>query len=270
MDRLGVIGKPSDWLISSAVDYEKAKRLGIELIDIDIQELIDLSRKESNVHPKSNLKTAFPKAEEDKALSIHSALKEIVSKYALAGFTVRCFDLLSALKTSSCLAFSRINDEGVIATCEGDIPTMISMLMVKKILKQKSFQANPSRIDLDNEKIVMAHCTIPLSMCESFDFDTHYESKIGIGVKGNLFLNDVTIFKIDGKLERFVLLEGKIISNLNEPDLCRTQIEIAIPNGIEYFLLNPLSNHHLIIYGHKANELRKALAEFGLKEAMTK
>ena len=44
MHRLGVIGKPSDWLISSDVNYQSAKDLfEIELININISELIELS-----------------------------------------------------------------------------------------------------------------------------------------------------------------------------------------------------------------------------------
>ncbi len=40
--RLGIIGKPSDWLISSDADYEAVhKRLGIELVNIPMQELLD-------------------------------------------------------------------------------------------------------------------------------------------------------------------------------------------------------------------------------------
>jgi hypothetical protein len=40
--RLGIIGKPSDWLISSQADKEIVKeRLGIELVDIPMQTLLD-------------------------------------------------------------------------------------------------------------------------------------------------------------------------------------------------------------------------------------
>ena len=39
--KLGVIGKPSDWLIASDVDYLKVKEtLGISLIDIEMDELV--------------------------------------------------------------------------------------------------------------------------------------------------------------------------------------------------------------------------------------
>ncbi len=40
--RLGVVGAPSDWLISSACDYGKVReKLGIELVDIPMQRLLD-------------------------------------------------------------------------------------------------------------------------------------------------------------------------------------------------------------------------------------
>ena len=43
MTRLGVIGKPSDWLIASNVDYKNVKdKFNIDLINIDINELIDV------------------------------------------------------------------------------------------------------------------------------------------------------------------------------------------------------------------------------------
>ena len=49
MAKLGVIGKPSDWLIASDVDYKKVNELfDIELVDIDIKELIDKSKSEVN------------------------------------------------------------------------------------------------------------------------------------------------------------------------------------------------------------------------------
>ena len=44
--RFGVIGRPSDWLISSGVDYTAAREhLGAELVDIPIEELVAEARK---------------------------------------------------------------------------------------------------------------------------------------------------------------------------------------------------------------------------------
>ena len=267
--RLGVIGKPSDWLIASQVDDEKAKQLGIELVHISIDELIVLSKKQSE-KPKNNaFPTGFDEKEIEKAYHIYLALKEIVSDHELDGLTVRCFDLLTTLRSTSCWAFALLNREGIIATCEGDVPSMIGMLFVKKILNQPTFQCNPSRLDLANRHMIFAHCTLPLNMCDSYAFDTHYESGIGIGIKGELKEGPITIFRIDRELRRFVLLEGAIVQNLKLENLCRTQIDVEIKQGIQYFLRSPLGNHHLIIYGHQANKIRESLKALGLEEVRT-
>ena len=48
--RLGIIGKPSDWLISSHADKGRVKeRLGIELIDIPMQELLDAVKAKGDI-----------------------------------------------------------------------------------------------------------------------------------------------------------------------------------------------------------------------------
>ncbi|GAH91122.1 unnamed protein product, partial [marine sediment metagenome] len=54
--RLGVIGKPSDWLIASDVDYKKVKEtLGISLIDIEMDELVkEIEQDHHFAHPKLN------------------------------------------------------------------------------------------------------------------------------------------------------------------------------------------------------------------------
>ena len=39
-----------------------------------------------------------------------------------------------------------LNDDGLTATCEGDIAALITMHIVRLLTGQPSFQANPSRI----------------------------------------------------------------------------------------------------------------------------
>jgi hypothetical protein len=146
--KYGVIGKPSDWLIASNVNYENAKRLhNIELIDIPISKVVDYYIKSINDY---NLQFDYDVNEIDKALRLHKVLEIIKEEHNLNGLTIRCFDLLDKLKTTSCLSLSLLNKDGIVATCEGDIPTMISMHLLNMITNQVGFQANPSRIDVEN------------------------------------------------------------------------------------------------------------------------
>lgn len=267
MNRLGVIGKPSDWLISCNVNKVTLKnRFDIELVDISSDELIEaIASFNKEEIPSNTIKAKYDKNELNLAYQIYLAIKSLVNKYELKGFTIRCFDLLNTVHSTSCLALALFNDEGIIGTCEGDLPALISMFIVKEILNKESFQANPSEIHLDTSKMILAHCTLPLKMTTSYSLTTHFESRIGIGIKGELKLTDCMIFRISADLDKFVLLEGEIINNLSRNNLCRTQIEVKIKDHINYFLENPLGNHHLIVYGNDKDKLINYLTSKGLK-----
>ena len=229
--RLGIIGKPSDWLISSDADYEAVReRLGIELVDIPMQELLDTI--------VSN--------------DIYGGLKIIIDRYQLKGFTLRCFDLLTSLKTTGCLALARLNAEGYVAGCEGDVPAMLSMMIIRTLTGLSGFQANPAHINPETGELLFAHCTIPLNMVESYELDTHFESGIGVGVRGFMKAGPVTLFKVSGDLNRHFVAEGSLIKNTTEPNLCRTQqvIRLADKRQATYFLTQPIGNHHIVVPGH--------------------
>lgn len=252
--RYGVIGKPSDWLIASNVDYKKVKEIyDIELKDIEIDELVNLYMDIKKEKYKFNCD--FDHSKMNDAFNLYRSLEFLKAKYHLDGLTIRCFDLLSKIKTTACLGLAKLNENKICCSCEGDIPTLISMHILKQITGQVGFQANPSKIDIENKKMIFAHCTLPLDMTKSYKYDTHFESGIGVAIKGELKEEKITIFKLSNNLKDYFVTTGKIIRNLNESNLCRTQIEIEVDENIEYFLNRPYGNHHLIIYGNHKDEI---------------
>ena len=231
--RLGIIGIPSDWLISSDADKEKVKDvLGIELVDIPMQELLD---------------------EITNSERIYEALRTIIDRHQLQGFTLRCFDLLTTVKNTGCMALARLNADGYVAGCEGDVPAMLSMMIVRSLSGVSGFQANPASINPETGQIIFAHCTIPLDMVERYELDTHFESGIGVGIRGYMKEGPVTIFKVSGDLSRYFIAEGTLLRNEAKPDLCRTQQVIELADKrltTDYFLTNPIGNHHIVMPGH--------------------
>ena len=259
--KLGVIGKPSDWLIASDVDYDKIKdTLGISLVDIEIYELIkEIEQKHRFAHPRLNdiKNKGFDGKSIDGALKIYNGLKAIVNKYKVDGITVRCFDLLEIYKNTGCLGLSLLNDEGIAAGCEGDIPALISMVILHYLTDEPVFMANPSSIDIDKNEIILAHCTLPLNMPDEFYLKTHFESGLGVGIKGVIREREATIFKLSRDGKEYFVSGGEIIENLNSENLCRTQIRFKMNEGVKYFLQNSLGNHHLICKGDYSELVRE-------------
>ena len=260
--RLGVIGEPSDWLISShADDAAIFEKTGIEMVHIAMKELTDTietvshTGSEGSRHEEGEGRTVAPlngqQLEMEGAKTIYLALKELVSRHRLQGFTLRCFDLLTTVHNTGCLALARLNAEGIVSGCEGDVPTLLTMAIVKVLTGVSGFQANPSRLDPETGEMVFAHCTIPLNMVERYELDTHFESGIGVGIRGYMKEGDVTIVKVSGDLSRLFVAEGTLVRNQNEPDLCRTQQVIRLDDASQtnYFLTRPIGNHHVVVPG---------------------
>ena len=235
---LGVIGKPSDWLIASNVDYKEAlKKMNVELIDVPIEEV-------------SSLGVVDPGMKGSEA--IYERLKEIIAKYKLDGITLRCFDLLKTVKNTGCIALSKLNDEGIPAACESDIPVLLTMMACKALTGEPGFMVNPARIQNDGQ-MLFAHCTIPLKMTEKHEYTTHFESGIGVAIHGELPTGDYTLVKLSGDMKRLLAVNVKLIRCQYEQNLCRTQVWIqSTPIVSQYFLTSPIANHHVLIHGHHA------------------
>ena len=259
--RLGIIGKPSDWLIASYADKQKVlEQLGIELIDIPMDELISAILQSSDTQPDSPLfhsSSPLPWEGAEGGLQIYHALKAIIEKYHLAGFTLRCFDLLTTVRNTGCLALAMLNSEGIVAGCEGDVPAMLSMAVAQALTGVTGFQSNPASIDPVSGRIIFAHCTIPLNMVERYELDTHFESGIGVGIRGYVAPGPVTIFKLAGDLSHLFIAEGNLVECQAKPDLCRTQLLVLLddPSLTDYFFTRPIGNHHIILPGHQAEIL---------------
>lgn len=254
--RIGLVGKPSDWLIASLPDADAIKeKLGATLVDIPIgrlQEKIEAMAEgpvPEGLPMKKDISGSFPGAER-----IYKALEALKDEYKLNALTLRCFDLLTSVGNTGCLALSRLNAQGIPSSCEGDVPALLSMMLAKELTGCTGFQANPSRIDTESGEVLLAHCTIPMDIPTSICYDTHFESGIGVGIHGEFPEGPVTIFKVSGDLGRYFVAEGTLLRNQYEDNLCRTQILVRLkPEQARYFLTDPVGNHHIVIPGaHKA------------------
>ncbi len=266
--RLGIVGAPSDWLIGSNMEKERIySAWGIEMVDVDLEELEKYIEEGDIPETKINLE-GFSREDREGALRIYAGLRGLIEKYRLQGLTLRCFDLLSSRNNTGCLGLSILNDQGLVGGCEGDVPALISMAILRVLTGQPSFMANPARVDPENNEVVLAHCTVPLALTTDYSVHTHFESGLGIALRGHLPAGPVTIFKLGADGREFFVTQGEIIKSLEEPGLCRTQGRVKMEKSPSYFLENPLGNHHLLVPGHYEELIREftLLGAAGIRE----
>ena len=274
--RIGLFGQPSDWLIASGVDRVFLRqRYGIETIDIDLKRVIDGIKAVPQTEAEKVAQSMVNRAKAVKepsdadmmeAAKAYLAIRKICQEEHLDAMTIRCFDIVKACGTTSCLALALLNDEGIVAGCEGDMQTLLSMFLAKRLCGEVAFMANPSQ--LTDKSSMLAHCTIPLTMCDETVVRTHFESGIGVAIQGLLPLTDYTLFKWGGpQLDRYYVTEAKAIETPYSNHFCRTQITLNV-NLKPYLLQHSIGNHHVIIRGRHAGEIRRFMLKNGVSECV--
>ena len=260
-NKLGLIGGPSSWLIASPVEpktiysHFKIKVVKITMKELDSlieeieQEMIDI-----NEVPHANeLMNKFEDKEVvHQAIVFYLALKKLVKKYDLKGLTIKCFDLLKKYKNTACLALALLNEEGITSGCEGDMASLITMHVIHALTGRSSFMANPSKFNYEDNSLLLAHCTVPLNMTSSYSLTTHFESGLGIGVRGEMPEGKITICKIapDYTLDNTICMPASIKECPHLEGYCRTQIVVSLnEEGLLDILKASFGNHLIIAYG---------------------
>ena len=273
--RIGVIGKPSGWLIASNVDYAAMReRWGVEMVDVPLDEVVkgyeavaaDEVQDIANEFISKAVGVKEPSRDEVvKAMRLYRSVKGIVERYRLDAFTLNCFDLIPTTRTTGCVALALLNQEGIPAGCEGDEQTLLTMLAVQAATGEMTFMANPSKI-LDNaaHEMVLAHCTIAPAMTDRYIVRDHYESLSGVAVEGVFDPMDMTVVKCGGaSMERYFISKARLLECTTNPNMCRTQLHLRLDEPLDYFLERSIGNHHVIVRGDHKQRLESVLRMLG-------
>ncbi len=258
--RLGIIGKPSPWLVASHVDYQAVnQRWGLTIKEYPLS--IIQEDYEAKITSKiSQTAQNFVDQAQDCEVSssdiqlaevICKKLLEVIDEEQLDAITLECFSLVEQIDITGCYALSQLNDLGnVVAACEGDIPAAFTLLVVKLLTNQPGFMANIVDIDEETNTLILAHCTVPTTLLQTYDITTHYETGKSVAVRGKFAQQPITIVKIGGKdLSKYWVTAGRILENIDSQFGCRTQIRVELKQSVDKLLMNSLANHHIVVLG---------------------
>lgn len=257
--KIGVIGAPSPWLVASNVDYLLAQhRWGVNFVDVSLNEVAERFK---NINEADSAKVAaevtgralairdVQPASILKACTLYLAIKQTVKDYKLDAYTINCFDMAKAFNATGCLAIALLNDEGIISGCEGDMQSVFTLLMANTVTGQTGFMGNLLFLEPENV-VVFGHNTIGLKQTSQFIIRNHVEIDKGVTIQGIVPESEVTVVKCGNEsLDSFFISKGFITENTNYVNACRTQFRVKLDKSTDYFVNNPLGNHHVVIAG---------------------
>ncbi len=150
---------------------EVKKRLGADVVAYeqrDFNELLaDLDdeavRAEIDAWTKGAKEILEPAKEDiEKAARVSVALDRLVEQEQANALAIgTCMGWLPC--GFPCLGFTRLRDRGVPAACEGDMDSLLTMLLFQYAMDRPGFQGNAT-FDTAKNALWTAHCTAPLKM----------------------------------------------------------------------------------------------------------
>ena len=258
--RVGMIGQPSPWLVASRPDYHKAtEEWGPQVEEIPLQELYaaldatdpaDHEAQAAEIASRS-CRIAEPTAEHVvQAVQVYEALQSLVERYGLDALSLRCFDLIEQRGTTGCLALALLSRHGIVAGCEGDLPSLLTLLWARTTTGHMGFMGNQQDIDPVSDTVWLAHCTMPISEGWPFTLRSHYESGKGVALEGDIPPGPVTLLRIGGwDMKSVQVFEGQVRRGERSTRRCRTQVRIRLDTAANDLLEDPLGNHLIMIPG---------------------
>ncbi len=147
------------------------ERLGADVVAIEektFNEMISAAedsavRAEINSWTKNAREIIEPNKEDIRmAARVSVALQNLMEQQRAQGLAVgTCMGWLS--KGFPCLGFARLRDKGIPAACEGDMDSLLTMLLFQYMIDRPGFQGNAT-FDTSRNALWTAHCTAPLKM----------------------------------------------------------------------------------------------------------
>ena len=140
-----------------------------------------------------------------------------------------------------CLTFSKLNDQGFVGACEGDMDSTLTMLLFAYAFRVPGFISDPV-VDTAKNALLHFHCTSatkmdgPSGSRRPFAIRSQCDSKAGVSLEVTHRVGQpVTCAKLVN-LDTLLITTGQITETTTNPMACRTQFAQSVTDAHKLFL----------------------------------
>lgn len=195
---------------------------------------------------------------------MYLAIMEYQKKHKMDGFAIKCWPEFQSVKGfSPCLCISRLNNHGVMTSCEGDVTSLITQYIQYQITKKPCFLADLVNLN-PNGTFKAWHCgPAPISLArepEQVKYTQHPTMKeYGPAVDFSLPLSTVTVIKLSEGAEKYKMFIAKGKSVIEDRNMKANQSDILFDssqdNILETIMSSGIEHHYIIVYQDIVDEL---------------
>lgn len=96
-----------------------------------------------------------------KLARVYAVFERLIEEHGYAGVGIACWPhFQAAYGLTACTTLGRLNENGHVAACEGDIPSAVSMAILKAMGGDRPVLMDLSALDLADDSILLWHCGV--------------------------------------------------------------------------------------------------------------
>ncbi len=284
--RLGAIGARTTAFKTVRVDEIAFQNKGVDIVTLDLSEIFQraekLTQKEIDEKKSDILAITefsdYPEAKLDNMAKVQAVFEDVVREYQLDAVAVRCWnEFQTVMGIAPCTTLCILNEMGISAACEVDIPNAVMMRALSLASDTPSMLLDyNNNYGEEENKAIMFHCgPVAPSMLngkgkiiEHLMFKKSFGEGSGVGVnKGSIKSGDITFGSIkteNGQVCGFVT-EGRFTDDEIEEEFFGSGkvVEKEGLSDLSNYVAESGYKHHLsITYGNCSNVIFEAFSKY--------
>ena len=271
--RIALIGHACPGMQGTMCSEVELQSIGPEIIPISISKIMHLAedilkkydiekeieREFHGIYIDKTASSSLPLA-----VSIYFATKKLIDEFKIDAVAFKCWpEMREIFHTSPCYAISKLEDDGIAASCEADLLSATTQLILKNISTSATFTGDIAGYDTKRNVLHLWHTG---SAARTILGTEVYLKKLstsdcGVSIEANLKHGNLTLAKLsrplDGVFQMFAAKGESIKGDKGRPG---NNVYIRTYSHIDRFIRTLLDNkieHHIVLsYGFSDISLR--------------
>ncbi len=201
--------------------------------------------------------------------------RTLLERHQCDAITMDCLGALGRSKVSlPCIAWSKMNDDGVPAACEADIGAVATHVITQYLFDRPGFQQDPVA-ETAREALIGAHCSCPTRLGgfgtppEPYDITHHHGLRDATARPVWKIGQRVTCCDVltagESTPPRMIISAGSVLENVAVPPAGGCVVSVMVKlDGVTEMLDYP-GFHQLFLYGDFKRQLAQFCQLFGIK-----
>lgn len=264
--------------VNSLIEFSDIKDKALSYKEEEIKELVTEMKKEYTCLSKD-----MDQEHLENSVRVYKAFEDLIKDGGYDAVAISCWPKFrKELGIVVCSVIGRLLDHGYLAACEGDVDSVITMMILRNLSGQQPMLMDMSKFDEEDQSVLMWHCgSAPNRYADKSGtiLEGHYKpgshitcmDNIKVVGVNNMYYKKcpVTVARLTNDYKNMLVFSGEFIDKEDRSydgsrgwvgNITSEGESIKIKDLVNTVLVQGYQHHYPIVEGNVEKELRELMA----------